>query len=407
MADVQGLLADPQFQGLDPATQKQVLGKIDSSFSSLTDQQLNDFKAKVAPPPGLIQRAKNYFSGLPNIMNIMPEGIKGADGVWRQPQGGFSPAEEFALGGMIPGESAPRGATVAGQAVKNLFNNPSGLESEAEAGGKLAKGIAKVKDAYRRANIGTPDPELAARNAARNPARIDPVAQPIPDATSISGKLPSGRQVGPAAPPAPAPPVARPPAARFDVAPQTISYATPIPPPEGKLPSGRKPGGIVNQKPIAPPVAAPVAAVAPTTEELSTAKNLGGDFTKMTPQQQQFVRDAIAKSKAPASAPKAASPAKAPEVSMQHYEQTGQSFGTRMAQDATIKDRTIIDHLTSRGITPEQFEAAPPAVRNDWLRDVNAAKGKSYEYYRGEQGNNSATRLLKTWRYLKGPAPPQ
>ena len=92
---------------------------------------------------------------------------------------------------------------------------------------------------------------------------------------------------------------------------------------------------------------------------------------------------------------------------MSHYEQTGQSFGTRMIQHATAKDATIIQHLQSNGLTPEQFEAMPTPVKNDWIAKVNAATGKSYEYYRGAQGDSSITRLLKTWRYLKGPAAPQ
>lgn len=251
-----------------------------------------------------------------------------------------------------PGPVIDRGVTVAAKTAKNLFNNPSGLEKEAETGGRVAKALAKVKDAYRRANISTPDPDLRASTAARAPGRVEPQAVPIPD-------------------------------------------ATPIPPPSGKLPSGRAPGGIANQKPATAPT---VSVGVPTAEEIATAKNLGGDFSTMTPAQQQFVRDAVAKSKVPATAP-----AKAPAVDMEHYSQTGQSFGTRMAQHATEKDATIIRHLQSNGLTPEAFEALPTPVKNDWIAKVNAATGKKYEYYRGAQGDSSAARLLKTWRYLKGP----
>ena len=49
MADVKGLLSDPEFQKLDPATQKSTLGRLDPEFSSLTDEQFNQFKSKIVP----------------------------------------------------------------------------------------------------------------------------------------------------------------------------------------------------------------------------------------------------------------------------------------------------------------------------------------------------------------------
>lgn len=49
MADVKGLLADPEFQKLDPSIQKSTLGKLDPEFSSLTDDQFNQFKEKLSP----------------------------------------------------------------------------------------------------------------------------------------------------------------------------------------------------------------------------------------------------------------------------------------------------------------------------------------------------------------------
>lgn len=50
MADIKGLLADHQFNQLDPATQKQVLGRIDSSFSGLSDQDYSTFKQRMTTP---------------------------------------------------------------------------------------------------------------------------------------------------------------------------------------------------------------------------------------------------------------------------------------------------------------------------------------------------------------------
>src|SRR5271169_3580549 len=50
MADIRGLLSDPQFNALDAATQKQVLGRVDPAFASLSDADFQQFKTKVSRP---------------------------------------------------------------------------------------------------------------------------------------------------------------------------------------------------------------------------------------------------------------------------------------------------------------------------------------------------------------------
>ena len=50
MADVNGVLADPQFRSLDPATQRQVLGRIDPTFSQISDQDYQQFMQRMNPP---------------------------------------------------------------------------------------------------------------------------------------------------------------------------------------------------------------------------------------------------------------------------------------------------------------------------------------------------------------------
>ncbi len=49
MADVKGLLADPDFQKLDAATQKTVLGRVDSAFSGLSDSDFQSFVQRMQP----------------------------------------------------------------------------------------------------------------------------------------------------------------------------------------------------------------------------------------------------------------------------------------------------------------------------------------------------------------------
>lgn len=62
MADVQGLIADPRFQKLEPDQQREVLGRIDDRFSNLTDDQLTEFKSKAAPKElPLTDKARNFM----------------------------------------------------------------------------------------------------------------------------------------------------------------------------------------------------------------------------------------------------------------------------------------------------------------------------------------------------------
>lgn len=51
MADLKGLLSDPQFQQLTPGTQKQVLGRIDPGFGNLSDAEFTQFKQRLGVSP--------------------------------------------------------------------------------------------------------------------------------------------------------------------------------------------------------------------------------------------------------------------------------------------------------------------------------------------------------------------
>jgi hypothetical protein len=73
-----------------------------------------------------------------------------------------------------------------------------------------------------------------------------------------------------------------------------------------------------------------------------------------------------------------------------------------MATNAASKDAAIIKHLAGKGITPEQFASANEALRNTWLKQVNAETGTKYSTYRGSLGEESAARLLKTWKWAAG-----
>ncbi|HKS75093.1 MAG TPA: hypothetical protein VJQ82_17935 [Terriglobales bacterium] len=322
-----------------------------------------------------------------------------------QPRQGAAHATEallpFALKGAFDAapDSVKRPVTVAGKTVQNAVKgpNPRFEGGAAAADGRIARITARLKQAYAQAERETPDPGLKAKNAARNPARVETSPQAQPDASPI--KPPEGyvrkspppttktrpvaarvepspqetQNLEPIAPPEgyvrraplPSPNPARTPA-RVDVSPREIPSAEPIKPQEGKLPSGRKPGGMQNQAPNSPkPPEASVQNV-PVPAPQGRAINL-------------------------------------PKGSPEHYGDTAQSFGEKIAKDSIAKDSTIIKHLASKGVTPEQFEAASESQRNVWLRDVNQAAGKRYDPYKGKKGADSAARLLKLWRWAAKP----
>ena len=49
MADVQGMLADPDFNRLDPATQRTALSRLDPTFANLSDSDYQAFRQRLAP----------------------------------------------------------------------------------------------------------------------------------------------------------------------------------------------------------------------------------------------------------------------------------------------------------------------------------------------------------------------
>lgn len=71
MADVQGMLSDPTFNALDPATQRQALTRLDPTFGGLSDDDYQSFRKRLTPLPGTEK------TGLPGIPQApLPEGLK-------------------------------------------------------------------------------------------------------------------------------------------------------------------------------------------------------------------------------------------------------------------------------------------------------------------------------------------
>lgn len=334
-------------------------------------------------------------------------------------------------------DSVTRPVTVAGKTVQNAVKGPNpGFEGGAAAAdGRIARITARLKQAYAQADRETPDPGLKAKNAARNPSRVEtspreqPDASPIKPAEGYVRRSPAPTQktrpaaarvepspqetqnLEPIAPPQGyvrrTPPPFSAPArtpARVDVSPREIPSADPIKPPEGKLPSGRKPGGIQNQTALEPTPAPSRKLV----EEVAEGQ-FGKPLEKLTASQQDAARKIASEIREPSSQTSVPVPAPAgrtinlPPGSPEHYGDTAQAFGEKIAKDSVAKDSTIIQHLAGKGVTPEQFESASESQRNTWLRDVNQAAGKRYDPYKGKKGADSAARLLKLWRWAAKP----
>lgn len=89
MADIQGMMADPAFQALDAATQKQALGRLDPAIGNLSDADYQTFRQRVAKPtPGM-----EKLGGQPPAAGSppTPPGALGAkptpDNFWTSPNG--------------------------------------------------------------------------------------------------------------------------------------------------------------------------------------------------------------------------------------------------------------------------------------------------------------------------------
>lgn len=121
MADVKGLLADPDFQKLDVNTQKSTLGKLDSQFSSLSDGDFLKFRADMQE-----KHAGSSRSGLTGRDPRDPANPKSPNykTALQQTEGFLaSPIVQtpLAVGGALGlAAGAPVGATVASAAKKLL-----------------------------------------------------------------------------------------------------------------------------------------------------------------------------------------------------------------------------------------------------------------------------------------------
>lgn len=130
MADVKGMLNDPEFNKMPMPQQKEALGKLDPEFSNLSDDQYQQFRQKMLAP----KRGPN-FQRQQVFQNPLapPTGYKPQDLTWRDYRalgvnniptvaGGLGAA----FAGGIPGAA---GAGMAGEAAKEALVSMVGQEN--------------------------------------------------------------------------------------------------------------------------------------------------------------------------------------------------------------------------------------------------------------------------------------
>ena len=118
MADVKGLVNDPEFQQLDPVAQKRVLGRLDPEIGQLPDDAFNRFKLRLTNAPQAPQT-------LPRTGNIQKPGEELRSVLSRVPD--TLPA----IGGTVANIPGAAGGAALSQGLKNLspstFGQPGGV----------------------------------------------------------------------------------------------------------------------------------------------------------------------------------------------------------------------------------------------------------------------------------------
>src|ERR1700733_7256233 len=150
MADVQGLLADPKFNSLDEATQRQVLGRLDPTFSTLDSSGYQAFRAKVGLKPQLqVQGVEadepkdaGFFHTLWNdATGVGPKLLEAGQHPWESIKSGLesATAARRSLGPKADEEFA-RGNTLGGLGYKAASYLPFIGPAAAGAGGEIGNG---------------------------------------------------------------------------------------------------------------------------------------------------------------------------------------------------------------------------------------------------------------------------
>jgi len=209
--------------------------------------------------------------------------------------------------------------------------------------------------------------ELQAQlKAPRQTAAAKP--QPAPMSPSI--------RPAPIPKPEPAPP-APPPRSASTVPPPSPRPEPPPPPPPPPRSASTVPPPAPKPEPPPPAPAAPKGSTSRTASQMRPLSEGGTAATEKS----------VPASKVP-------EPSSSKELSEWAAQRAGQ-----LDVAATAKDQSIIAHLKSKGVTPEQFEKASIAQKNEWLKEAAKSGGKSYRpYYDDERGKQSIERMLKLWR---------
>jgi hypothetical protein len=121
MADVKGLLADPEFQKLDMPTQKSTLGKLDPEFSTLSDGDYVKFRAGMTKPVAPSKDTRlpfGKFGAGPHksfAETVGPDTALGKTATFLGKASNYLPSAESVMAGGVPAEGATAGLAAVGK----------------------------------------------------------------------------------------------------------------------------------------------------------------------------------------------------------------------------------------------------------------------------------------------------
>lgn len=156
MPNVKGLLADPEFNKLDPMQQRHVLGQVDPQFSQLSDEDYQTFRQKVTPvTPSSVPFADRTPQQQQSATRRARHSLTGNEAprpsLPAQAADLMEGTAKYSSGALLPAAMAAPGATAAGlmggAAGMGLGNIGGRMLGLGEDGSRLAGDVASIPGA--------------------------------------------------------------------------------------------------------------------------------------------------------------------------------------------------------------------------------------------------------------------
>lgn len=337
MADVKGLLADPEFQKLDSVTQKSVLGRVDPAFSGLSDGDFQSFVQRMQPAPQPKGQTYTTRSGdqryLPTnaelgpVMGgpVVPGGLgaiipmaagygvqSGADALGAPPwlSGAAGMAASLLTGGAGASPKLQAFARGAGRAVPEAVAGGSPMMTLTSRAVKSIPSIIKGGTTTAEGHPWVPKfltdmfavpPEYSGNPSTPGLSNVESIAPPPRGMTDDEIAFENSPKVfRPNSAPRNIPPISEPPSTAekgpvWHMVRNANGSMVPTlePVPAEVTITGRKPGGIQNQQPLEAKVSPPPVDDLPSVEEIARSMGAKGKLTPADRLSAQKVQDSL------------------------------------------------------------------------------------------------------------------